>query len=353
MKLLDNLPPWNEFEKLKTQEKTKYFAKNSRIFDILFSQQFDRDFLDHLYILTNKIRLIHKTNDGAHWLSGLLANKKAMLYFIQPSTRTFLSFSTACQTLGIKISDVRSQETSSELKGESFDDTIRAFSSYFDMIVMRHHEGGFAEKASYILNNTKRPIPIINAGAGKDQHPTQALLDIFTLRKSFSSVGGLKNKTIMMVGDLKRGRTVRSLCYLLSNFEGIKIIFSSPKSFKMSPDILKFLEKKNVEYLETEEFKEQLPHSDAVYMTRLQDEHDTAGESKSFDHDKYTLNKDALKDLKHTAVILHPLPRRQEISPEVDDDPRAVYWRQVRNGMWTRVAILAYIFKVDQKILDK
>lgn len=353
MKLKANQLSWKEYNQFSINERCKYLSKNGRIFDVLFSQQFSKDFLDSLYILANKIKLISKTREGSKWLGNLLSTKKIMFYFIQPSTRTFLSFLTAAQYLGVKISDVRSTETSSELKGESFEDTIRAFSSYFDMVVMRHPSEGYSERASFVLNSTRRPIPIINAGSGKDQHPTQALLDIYTLRKSFEKIGGLDNKTIMMVGDLKRGRTVRSLSYLLANFSDIKLIFSSPKAFRMESDIKSYLSKKGVQYIETEEFDECMPEADAIYMTRIQDEYDTQGESKDIPVEKYFFTTRHLEYLKSTSIVMHPLPRRKEIAEEVDKDPRAMYWRQVRNGMWTRSALIAYIFEMDKKILDR
>ncbi|HMB00653.1 MAG TPA: aspartate carbamoyltransferase [Spirochaetota bacterium] len=344
---------WKKFQALPTHKRKEYFAKDGRIFDVLFSQQFSRATLDLLYRIINKVRHIHKTKDGAKWLSSLLSTKKAMLYFTQPSTRTYLSFVTACQTLGIQTADVRSSQTSSEMKGETFEDTIQTFSSYFDVIIMRNPHEGHAEKASFVLNNTLRPIPIINAGSGKDQHPTQALLDIYTLQKSFSDVGGLDNKTIMMVGDLKRGRTVHSLSYLLTNYNKMKIILSSPEQFRMGTEITEFLKINNIELLETTEFKKFLPDADAVYMTRIQDEHDTNNESSSYDKKKYTIDQEALKDIKPTSFILHPLPRIFEIKREVDKDPRAIYWRQVRNGMWARVALLIYLFRLEEKIFDR
>ena len=341
---------WHEYQKFSLEEKSKYLTKDGNVYSILFSQQFKRDFLDYLYKLTSKLRLISKTNEGSIWLQKLLCTKKVMFYFVQPSTRTFLSFQTACQTLGIQVVDVRLTETSSEMKGESFEDTIRTFSSYFDMIIMRHSEEGFAEKASFILNQTRRPIPVINAGSGKDQHPTQALLDIFTLRKSLVNRGGLENKTIMMCGDLKRGRTVRSLCYLLAQFKNVKFIFCSPLHFRVSTDIKNFLIKEGFEYIETTDFQEYLPKIDALYMTRVQDEYNNGNESHG-KKSSYILTPELCKLLKPDCPILHPLPRREEINPMVDNDSRAMYWRQVRNGMWTRAALISMIFEIDKKIL--
>ena len=352
MPSLKNLT-WEGYSELPIHKKCLYLSQNSRLFDVLFSQQFNRPLLDELYVLTNKIRLISKTTEGGNWLNHLLSTKKVMLYFIQPSTRTFLSFMTASQVLGMKVSEVRSTEMSSELKGESFEDTIRAFSSYFDVIIMRHPKEGYAEKAAFVLNQTRRPVPVINAGSGKDQHPTQALLDIFTLLRSFERLGGLEGKTIMMAGDLKRGRTVRSLTYLLTNFEKIHIIFSSPETFRLEKDIKDFLKQKKIDFTETTEYESQLAKADAVYMTRIQDEYDLDNESSQFEKSKYVFRREHLRLLKSSSIIMHPLPRRDEIETTVDEDPRVMYWRQVRNGMWVRAALIAYIFGADSKILER
>lgn len=344
---------WEEFKKISLEKKVLYFNRDNNIFDVLFSQQFDRVLLDQLYNLTNTIRKLSKSEEGRHFLANLLPHHRAMLYFVQPSTRTFLSFASACQILGMHVSDVRSVETSSEVKGESFVDTIRTISSFFDLVVMRYPEPGYAELAAFELNRTNRPIPVINAGSGKDQHPTQALLDIYTLRRSFEEIdhGDLKNKTIMMVGDLKRGRTVRSLSQLLTNFKDIRIIFSSPPEFAIEKDIVNFLEKNNISVLETHDFEKHLPEADAIYMTRVQNEYKTENISDDkLNIEQFALTPQNLHLLKKNAVILHPLPRRHEISLEIDQDPRAVYWRQVRNGMWTRTALLATVLNVADKI---
>jgi len=276
-----------------------------------------------------------------------------MLYFVQPSTRTFLSFYSACQILGIKCAEVRDTKTSSEVKGESEEDTVRTFSSYFDLIIMRHPTANFAEKIANILNSTERPVPVINAGSGKDQHPTQALLDIYTLKRSFSHRCGIDNIKIVFVGDLLRGRTIRSLAYLLSNYKGVKQYFVAPKQFQIGSDILEFLDKAGVSYEIRQEFHDILPEADAIYMTRLQDEWDDVdGTKENIDLGSYSFTEKDLQFLKADAVILHPLPRRQEIAVSVDADPRAHYWRQVRNGMWIRVALLAMTFNRESNILE-
>ncbi|MGH2575362.1 MAG: aspartate carbamoyltransferase, partial [Ignavibacteria bacterium] len=279
--------------------------------------------------------------------------KRAMLYFIQPSTRTFLSFQSACYILGMKVSEIRSTSTSSELKGESPEDTVRTFSSYTDLIIMRHFEEGFAEKTAWLLNKTKRPVPVINGGSGKDQHPTQALLDLYTLNWAFYNRGGIDNKTIVMVGDLRRGRTVRSLTYLLKNYKSIKLIYVSPEYLKIGEDIKKFLKKHKIKFSESDNLEKSLKNADAIYLTRIQDEYDINNESKDIDYTKFHLKKEDLKLMKKNTIIMHPLPRREEIDSAIDDDPRAMYWRQERNGMWIRAALVAHIFNLDKTILKK
>jgi len=343
---------WEDFYKTKLVNKKSYFEKNGRMFDCLFAQQFTPELLNDLFEVANKIRKISKSKEGLDYLRTLLSHKRAMLYFVQPSTITFVSFQSACYILGMQVSEIRSTSTSSELKGETPEDTIRTFSSYADMIIMRHFEEGMAEKAAWMLNKTKRPISIVNGGSGKDQHPTQALLDLYTLHQSFLDKGGIKGKTIVMVGDLKRGRTVRSLAYLLKHYKGVKIIFVSPDYLKVGNDIKDFLKKHKMFFKETADLEKVLPEADAVYMTRIQDEYDISGESQDIDYSKFHLTKKHLKIMKKTAIIMHPLPRRQEIDVEIDSDPRAKYWRQERNGMWVRTALIAYLFGIDDKILN-
>jgi aspartate carbamoyltransferase catalytic subunit len=339
---------WDEFYKKTVSEKLPFFAKDGRLYDCLFAQQFDRELLTHLFRTADALRAVTQKKEGADYASGLLSHARAMLYFVQPSTRTFLSFLNACHLLGIKTSEIRDTSTSSEVKGESPEDTVRTFSSYVDMIIMRHPAPGFVEKTAWLMNRTNRPVPVINGGSGKDQHPTQALLDTYTLYRSFN--GDMDNKKIIMVGDLKRGRTVRSLSYLMKNFRNISLIFVSPEQFRMEPDILDFLKRHGIPFMETADFRAVMGEADAIYMTRIQDEHDKAGESQKVDYSPFYFKPEHLKLIKKTCVLLHPLPRRHEIDVAVDEDPRAVFWRQERNGMWARAALISYIFGVDRKI---
>jgi aspartate carbamoyltransferase catalytic subunit len=343
---------WKTFQQLRGSEKKEYFTRDEGIFHIIMSQQFDRKLLDEICELTTKIRGISKGNKGVLFLQSLLQGKRAMLYFVQPSTRTFLSFMAACQVLGMQCSEVRDTATSSEMKGESQEDTVRTFSSYVDLIVMRHPQAGFAERIAFLLNQISRPVPVINAGSGKDQHPTQALLDIYTLHRSFENYGGIDGKKIAFVGDLKRGRTVRSLAYLLRNYTGVTLYFVAPRELQMEEDLKGYLQEHEVAYEERDNLKEVIPTVDAVYMTRIQDEYDEAEESKRIDYSAYYFKKEYLEILPPNAIIMHPLPRRAELPPEIDADKRAIYWRQVRNGMWVRVSLIASIFRKDQDIKE-
>jgi len=337
--------------------------RNDKAFHVVLAQQFDRSAIDQLCQLADMIRAIGASRPGTHFLRTMLSHRRAMLYFIQPSTRTFLSFTAACQIVGMPFNEVRDRSTSSEIKGESEEDTIRVLSQYFDLIIMRHPLEGFAERVAHILNEMPRTIPLINGGSGKDQHPTQALLDIYTLFRSFSDAQSTRverrymrnvfaGKTIAFVGDLKRGRTVRSLAYLLCRYAGARLIFVSPPELQIGEDILEYLSRNDVEYEISHDVRKHVGECDAIYMTRLQDEHDVAGESKSIDYYRFSLTQDMAKDFKPDLAILHPLPRRNELDQRLDVLPQAKYWDQVRNGMWMRAALIAYIFNVDVAIRD-
>jgi aspartate carbamoyltransferase catalytic subunit len=200
------------------------------------------------------------------------------------------------------------------------------------------------------MNGIPRPVPVINAGSGSDQHPTQALLDIYTLQRSFEQHGGIDGKVIGMMGDFKRGRTVRSLCYLMKNYYGVRLVFIAPVEFAMQPDVKAHLDEHGIPYHETTRLDEALPSLDALYVTRMQTEWDTAGESRSVDLSRFSIGAPQLARLKRDAIVMHPLPRGPEIDPAVDQDPRAMYWRQERNGMWMRAAVLVKIFGAEDRI---
>ena len=339
---------WEAFHQTPPAEKTSFFSRDRRLYDCLFAQQFDRALLDRLCALADHMRALTKTRAGDDALRGLLANRRAILYFAQPSTRTFLSHMSACHILGLKVMEIRDLKTSSEVKGESLDDTILTFASYVDLIIMRHDGPGVAERAAWVLNRSSRPVPVINAGSGADQHPTQALLDVYTLGRY---LGGIDGKHVVMVGDLRRGRTTRSLSYLMRCYKGVRLTFAAPEAFRMGADILDFLKRHGIPFRETDDLDSALKDADAVYMTRIQDEHDRDGESKRVDYSPFRLTKERLSLMPGKSIVMHPLPRREEIPPELDEDPRVVVFRQERNGMWARAALIAHMFGLEDVIL--
>ena len=347
---------WNEFSALPLERKRAYLVRSEgdgMPYHTLFAQQFDRGLLERLCALANRIRFINKSKEGALYLKTVLAHRRAMLYFSQPSSRTFLSHLAACQILGITTGSVRDAATSSEFKGETKEDSIRTFSSYFDMIIMRSPEQGLAEKMAWELSNSDRPVPILNAGSGKDQHPTQALLDIYTLMRSFETKGGIDGRTVVFCGDLLRGRTVRSLSYLLTNFRDVRQVFVAPPELHVPEDVIETLRGKGVEYVQMGDLREAVREADAVYMTRIQDEWDSSkGASAKIDTSRFKFGAEELALLRPEGVILHPLPRRDEIATCCDHDPRAMYWRQMRNGMWIRAALIAATFGYERSIMD-
>lgn len=320
------------------------------LFHVLDPRQFSRPVLDELCTLTTRVRGLAKTREGARMLQTLLPHKRAMLYFTQPSTRTFLSFNNACHVLGIRTSEIRDPSTSSEVKGESFEDSIRTFSSYVDVIIMRTWGEGMARTSAELMDRIRRRIPIVNAGSGRDQHPTQALLDIYTLERSFEARGGIDGKTIGLMGDLRRGRTARSLAYLMENYRGVRLVFIAPDAYQIDGDVRAHLAAHDIEFALTDRLHEVLPELDGIYVTRLQSEYDGEADAGGFDHARFRFGPRELGMLKADGTIMHPLPRGPELDPEVDADPRAVYWRQERNGMWMRVALLMKIFNVEGEV---
>jgi aspartate carbamoyltransferase catalytic subunit len=203
------------------------------------------------------------------------------------------------------------------------------------------------------LNQTEHPVPVLNGGSGPDQHPTQALLDIYTLEREFRTIGGLDGKKIAMVGDLKRGRTVRSLSYLMKNYKDIELIYVSPEVFRMKDDIKEFLNKHDIRFKETEDFESIMPAVDAIYMTRIQNEYASDSTSEGETFPEFHLKTNHMSMIQTHCAIMHPLPRRYEIDIRIDKDPRAAYWRQERCGMWIRAALISYIFRVDGAIMEE
>jgi aspartate carbamoyltransferase catalytic subunit len=301
--------------------------------NIISAEQFaDRKFLDELFALAAEM----EKNNQEHCLPQSLAGKVVACMFFEPSTRTRLSFETSVLKLsGSVIGTENAAISSSAVKGETLEDTIRIISGYADAIVMRHPEEGAAKRAAAVS-----AVPIVNAGDGKGEHPTQALLDMFTIKKE---LGRLDNLNIALVGDLLYGRTVHSLLPLLSLYPGTKFYFIAPEQLRMPEEFKKILTDKNVPFEELENFEDVLGKIDVVYMTRVQKERFGSREEYEKLKDVYIINQNVLEKLKKEAIILHPLPRINEIAPEVDADVRAAYFRQARNGLYMRMALLHHL----------
>lgn len=273
-------------------------------------------------IIQNKEKYSHKC-DG----------KKLATLFFEPSTRTRLSFEAAMMELGGNVIGFSSADTSSASKGETVSDTIRVIGCYADIIAMRHPKEG-----APLVASLKSTVPVINAGDGGHNHPTQTLTDLLTIQRE---KGRLENLTIGLCGDLKFGRTVHSLITAMSRYKNIEFILISPDELKI-PEYIKrdILEKNNMKWTETNDIEEYMNKLDILYMTRVQKERFFNEEDYIRLKDYYILNKEKLEKAKKDLCIMHPLPRVNEISTDVDDDPRAAYFRQVENGKHIRMALI-------------
>jgi aspartate carbamoyltransferase catalytic subunit len=302
-------------------------AVTTRLRHEIESQQFSRSLLEDLFARAEEIK-----REPQRFIGRLAGSVMAALFY-EPSTRTRLSFEAAMLRLGGQTMGTdNAREFSSAAKGETLEDSIRIVSGYTDVIVLRHSEEGAARRAAAVSS-----VPIINAGDGPGQHPTQALLDLFTIRAELGRIDGVR---VAMVGDLANGRTVRSLTYLLSKFRDIRVWFVSPPQVRMRPDLKAHLDEHNVPWTETEDLTRVLSEVDVVYMTRIQKERFTDPESYQAVKGIYRIDKEAMERMRKYAILMHPLPRVDEISPEVDADPRSAYFRQARNGLHIRMALL-------------
>lgn len=264
----------------------------------------------------------------------LLHDKVIACIFFEPSTRTRLSFETASNRLGARVIGFSDAGNTSISKGETLKDTIKMVSNYVDLIVMRHPLEGSARYASEVAS-----VPVINAGDGANQHPSQTLLDLYTIRQT---QGRLENININMVGDLKYGRTVHSLLQALSHFSPT-FTFTAPDELKMPQEYKDFLSRKQIPFTETSELEGNISGNDILYMTRVQQERFTDPMEYEKVKNVYSLTASMLKNAKPTMKILHPLPRINEISQDVDDTPYAYYFKQAENGVYVRMAIIAYL----------
>lgn len=304
---------------------------------IVESQQFDRELLEIVFGMADRMKA---DLDGQRHFARALEGRIMASLFYEPSTRTRFSFESAMLRLGGSvITTENAREFSSAAKGESLADSTRIMNGYADVIVMRHNEAGSAARAADISR-----IPVINAGDGAGQHPTQALLDMYTIVDAFPAANHLK---IAMVGDLRYGRTVRSLAYLLTKYENVDICFVSPPVCKMEADIKAYLDKNNVSWREETDLDRVVPEVDCVYMTRIQKERFHDPEDYRAAAGRYILTLERVRTMKPGAIIMHPLPRVDEIPKEVDDDPRARYFQQAMNGLYIRMALLVLLLKKD------
>ncbi len=263
----------------------------------------------------------------------LLRNKILACVFYEPSTRTRFSFESAMLKLGGGvIATENAAHFSSAIKGETLEDSIRIIAGYSDIIVLRHKEAGAAARAAAVS-----PVPVINAGDGAGEHPTQALLDLYTIRKE---IGRTDNFTIAMTGDLRYGRTIHSLIYLLSLSKNVKVFLASPKELRLPAHYKIFLKEHDISFFETDRLENTMPYIDVLYMTRIQKERLSSPRLYKKVKDAFVLDVPLLDRVPKHAVIMHPLPRVNEITSAVDIDPRAAYFRQAKNGLYIRMAML-------------
>lgn len=265
--------------------------------------------------------------------------KKLATLFFEPSTRTRLSFEAAMLELGGSAIGFSGASNSSASKGESVSDTVRVVGCYADIIAMRHPKEG-----APMIASMRSPVPIINAGDGGHNHPTQTLADLLTIQRE---KGRFDHLTVGLCGDLKFGRTVHSLIHALSRYEGVQFVMISPDELKVPEYIIQELEKEGIPYTETRSLEEAMPTLDILYMTRVQRERFFNEADYIRLKDSYILTPDKLETAKSDLSILHPLPRVNEISVAVDDDPRACYFKQVSNGKYIRMALILKLLEVE------
>ena len=302
--------------------------------DFLSAKQLNRGDIELVMSYAHKLEPVaqkKKTSD-------LLHGKIMAALFYEPSTRTRMSFETAMQRLGGRTVSVVGMEFSSLSKGETLFDTGKVVENFADVVAMRHPKEGAIEELAGGCN-----VPVINAGDGAGEHPTQALLDIYTIHKEKGKVDGL---TVAMVGDLKFGRTVHSLSLALSHFNDVELVFVSPEGLKMPEHVCRMLKEKGIVYKETESFQEGLERADVVYMTRVQQERFEVSEEYEKYRDLYILDEKIVHEINSEMIIMHPLPRIWEVKADVDQVPGAAYFRQVGNGVAVRMALLCLVLGV-------
>lgn len=300
---------------------------SARLRHVIESQQFTQPLLMELFQRSRGMERVVARGGTLEYQNKILAN-----LFYQPSTRTRFSFEAAMYRLGGRVlSTEQASAFSSEVAGEQIEDSIRIIAHYSDVIVVRHPEAGGARRAAQVSS-----VPVINAGDGDGgQHPTQALLDLYTIYRERPLTG----LSVAIIGELDRGRTARSLAYLLAKFDRVRIFFVSPPELQMKPDILAYLDEHGVHYELESDVNRVIGEADVIYQTRIRPERlrDQQGLKR------YAIDSALLQKMKHDALIMHPLPRTVELDKTVDDDPRALYFRQAANGLYVRMAILTML----------
>ncbi|MEX1031539.1 MAG: aspartate carbamoyltransferase [Paenibacillaceae bacterium] len=298
------------------------------LYHVLGAKQFDRLTLEELFVSAAEMERIVKQGGSKRY-----ANKIMTTLFFEASTRTRLSFESAIHRLGgDAIGTENATQFSSTIKGETLEDTIRVISGYSDLIVMRHTDIGAAQRAAAVAT-----VPVINAGDGAGEHPTQALLDLYSIQKELGQIDGLH---IAMIGDLAYGRTVHSLCYMLANYKDVHIHFISPENTMIPPSVKHYLDDQGISYEESRDLLKVAEVAHVLYQTRIQKERFPSIEEYEKASGQYIINQQVLDHMRKDAVILHPLPRLDEINVEVDADPRAAYFRQAQNGLFIRMALI-------------
>ena len=295
--------------------------------DVVSMLDFNREEIDFILDKASEMKPLAERG------SDLLRGRVMAALFFEPSTRTRLSFEAAMQRLGGGVIGFAQPGVSSIAKGESFEDTIRTVENYADVIVIRHPEEDSAIRAAKVAE-----VPVINAGSGPWEHPTQALLDLHTIREAKGRIDGLK---IALLGDLLYGRTVHSLTFALANYD-VKLYLVSPPQLRMRRDVLEKVEGR-LNYVETSDLKSILPELDVLYVTRVQKERFPRPEDYEAVKDAYRIDRETLRDAREDLIVMHPLPRVTEISTDVDETPHAWYFRQVRHGLYVRMALLALV----------
>jgi len=298
--------------------------------DIISIRDLSKKEIDHILNYANKMLPYAK---GKKY-DAILKGKVLSSLFFEPSTRTRLSFETAMNRLGGRVIGFADPSGTSQKKGESLADTIRMADSYSDAIVIRHHQEGAARLAAEFAD-----VPVINAGDGAGHHPTQCLLDLFTIR---AEKKGIKNKNIVLLGDLKYGRTVHSLAYALALY-GAKLTFLSPVTLKMPTEVINDCKELGVEPLQTSSLDKAVKEADVLYVTRIQKERFPDPGEYNRVVGSYKINIELIKEARKDIIVMHPLPRITEIDPEVDKTPHAIYFKQAFNGVPVRMALLSLI----------